>query len=174
MKKFIPFLLAAGLTLTACSEENDQATVVELDKPKQEQNEKVTDKKESVKKEEKKEEIVPFDKTAINNMLQLDPDDKQYNNGKFELKDGTLLNADYLMYVDTDVSKYASIIFYENQIASVLLDPSDKSKEEILEYFHLQDVYKDYTVNEFTKVIRIIVDERFDPDNISVLPSEWD
>ncbi|MGM9987617.1 MAG: hypothetical protein ACI35O_10360 [Bacillaceae bacterium] len=159
------------ILLSACSSGQSQETPKDTKETTVKVEKNVNKKKEPTVSEVK---VTPLSKKDIDKLLKRDPDETQYENEKFEFKDGTEISADYISYVNTPVSNYALITYLDNQIMSILLEPTDKSKEEVLEYFRLQNTYKEYKINDMTKAVRIIVDERFDKDNIKVYPNEWD
>lgn|GEM_PF-4411782 len=115
-------------------------------------------------------------KDEFNKRFKLDPYEKQYENGKFQLKDGSTVNADYLTYSESELFTYATAIFYQGKLVHLQVE-TDKSLEEILKGTEITTT-KDTKVETQswgdTFVHDITLDKIFDDSNIDVLPSEWD
>ena len=115
-------------------------------------------------------------KDEFNKRFKLDPNEKQYENGKFQLKDGSIINADYLVYGESNIFSSASTIFFQGKLVHLQVE-TDKSLEEILKGLGITTT-KDTKVEtkdwEDTFVHEITFDTTFLDSNIAVFPNEWD
>jgi len=109
-------------------------------------------------------------------MFKLDSEEKQYPNGKFQLKGGSIVNADFLMYGENDLFDYASAIFYQGKLVHLQVE-TNKPAEEVFEGLGITPT-KDVTVETKdwgeTLVHDITFDKTFNDSNIAVFPNEWD
>lgn len=104
-------------------------------------------------------------------MFKLDPEEKQYENGKFQLNDGTVVNADYLMYAENHLFAFGIAIFSEGNLAKIQLE-TDKSIEDITKGLGLNLNGGKVEQNKFG--YEIIFNETFHDSNIAKFPNEWD
>jgi hypothetical protein len=101
-----------------------------------------------------------------------DPDEKQYINGVFILKDGTTASADYISYIDGDIFDYASVIFYKGKLAHIQMETTAPI-EEIETAFGM--TFGDNVIIDPNYVgFEIIFDETFADENIHRFPFELD
>ncbi|MGZ0084601.1 hypothetical protein ACWNXI_03200 [Caldibacillus thermoamylovorans] len=137
--------------------------------------EKTADKEKQANTEQQTTNKTFLTKDEFNKMFKLDPNEKQYENGKFQLKDGSIINADYLVYGESNIFSSASAIFYQGKLVHLQVE-TDKSLEEILKGLGITTT-KDTKVETQnwgdTFVHDITFDKKFDISNIDVLPSEW-
>lgn len=97
----------------------------------------------------------------------------QYPNGKYQLKNGLIVNADSFNYEASDVFDYATVIFYEGKLVHLQVDTElsvDDSEKRLGISFHNATVepYKFGSGYEF------IFNEIFADENIAMFPNEWD
>jgi phage terminase small subunit len=115
-------------------------------------------------------------KDEFNKQFKLDSSEKQYENGKFQLKDGSTINADYLTYGESELFTYAIATFYQGKLVHLQVE-TDKSLEEIFKGLGITPT-KDIKVETQnwgdTFVHDITLDKTFDDSNIAVFPNEWD
>jgi hypothetical protein len=115
-------------------------------------------------------------KDKFNKLFKLDPNEKQYENGMFQLKDGSTINADYLTYGESELFTYATATFYQGKLVHLQVE-TDKSLEEILKGLGITTT-KDIKVETQnwgdTFVHDITLDKTFDDSNIAVFPNEQD
>jgi hypothetical protein len=115
-------------------------------------------------------------KDEFNKMFKLDPEEKQYPNGKFQLKDGSIVNADYLMYGENDLFSYAMTIFYQGKLVHLQVE-TNKPVEEVFKGLGITPT-KDVIVEtkDWGDVLihDITFDKTFEDSNIAVFPNEWD
>jgi urease accessory protein UreE len=113
-------------------------------------------------------------KDEFNKRFKLDSNEKQYENGKLQLKDGSIINADYLVYGESDIFSSASAIFYQGKLVHLQVE-TDKSLEEILKGLGITTT-KDTKVETQnwgdTFVHDITFDKTFDESNIAAFPNE--
>jgi hypothetical protein len=178
MKKWLGtlVLIFTLLLISACSSEGnssldnqDEIKPVEKDK---------TDSPEEPKEEIKDEEptVTPvkteITKDEFNKKFKLDPEEEQqYENGKFELADGSTVNADYLFYVGGETFTYAMTIFFEGKLADIQFE-TDKSQDEVAEALGIS--FENATVEENNYGFEVNFNDMFHDSNISVYPNEWD
>jgi 5'-3' exonuclease len=179
MKKWLGtfVLIFTLLLMSACSSEgsssNDEQDEI---KPvvKDEADSTVEPNEED--KEETEATVTPvkteITKDEFNQKFKLDPEEEQqYKNGKFELADGSTVNADYLFYVGGETFTYAMAIFFEGKLADIQFE-TDKSQEEVAEALGIS--FENATVEENNYGFEVNFDEQFHDSNISVYPNEWD
>jgi hypothetical protein len=106
-------------------------------------------------------------------MFKQIPEETQYPNGKFQLKDGSIVYADKLNFGKNYVFDYASVIFFEGKIAHMQVD-TDSSIEDI--DMGLGVSFENYTVEpyKFGSGYEVIFNDTFADDNLAVLPNEWE
>jgi hypothetical protein len=144
----------------------------------QEKEQETTDKQQQTKKNtEQQISNEPFLTTdEFNKRFKLDPNEKQYENGKFQLKNGSTINADYLTYGESELFTYATATFYQGKLVHLQVE-TDKSLEEIFKGLGITPT-KDIKVETQnwgdTFVHDITLDKTFDDSNIAVFPNEWD
>jgi hypothetical protein len=141
----------------------------------QEKQQKTPDKQQQTKKEtEQQTNNQSLTKDEFNKRFKLDPNEKQYENGKFQLKDGSTVNADYLTYGQSELFTYATATFYQGKLVHLQVE-TDKSLEEILKGLGITAT-KDTKVETKnwgdTFVHDITLDKTFDDSNIAVFPNE--
>ena len=183
MKKLL-LILMLGLILSACSnEESTNSTATNVTQESVE--EKVTtDEKETVdledeeviSAEENTDNSIPLTQEEFNQKYELDNEMDQYPNGKFELKDGTVINADDFSYLGGETFDYATAIFFDGQIAHLQLELKDGfSKEAVLNELEFNEGDVEYMPGKINNnIVEIVVDETFADENIKRFPSEWD
>lgn len=120
-------------------------------------------------------ELTPLTLDDFNNRYELDTEySEPFINGKFELKDGSIVYADWYFYLEGKTFDYATGIFIDGQLVEAQLELKDGvSKEDVLSELGLSKAV-DYELNENTNIVDVVIDERFDDANISRLPNEWD
>lgn len=138
----------------------------------------VVSKEDQPKEEEEEEEEEVVTKTEItkeefDSKYQLDPEETQYPNGKFELKDGTIVNADYMSYGESELFAYAMVTFYEGKLAEIQLE-TEASEEEIKAALGLTDFSEDTLVEPFDVGYEITFNPTFHESNVMWYPNEWD
>ncbi|WP_432199222.1 hypothetical protein [Anoxybacillus gonensis] len=142
----------------------------------QEKQQETTDKQQQTKKDTEQQPPTKtfLTKDEFNKRFKLDPNEKQYENGKFQLKDGSIINADYLVYGESNIFSSASTIFYQGKLVHLQVE-TDKSLEEILKGLGITTT-KDTKVETQnwgdTFVHDITLDKTFDESNIAVFPNE--
>lgn len=153
---------------------------IEETKPKVNKEEVVN--KLEVKTPDLEEEVKPVTTDSLEESLNVDefnrkfkqdPDENQYPEGKFQLKDGSIVNADNFNYSENNIFDYASVIFKDGELAHIQVD-TESSIEEIENGIGIP--FKDARVEEykFGGGYEIIFDETFADENIKVFPNEWD
>lgn len=139
--------------------------------------EKTPDKQQQTKKDTEQQSTTKtfLTKDEFNKRFKLDPNEKQYENGKFQLKDGSTINADYLTYSESELFTYATAIFYQGKLVHLQVE-TNKSLEEILKGLGITTT-KDTKVETQnwgdTFVHEITFDKKFLDSNIAVYPNEW-
>ncbi|WP_147370379.1 hypothetical protein [Lysinibacillus yapensis] len=184
----------SAMVLAACSNDADSSTnqeVVETEPTEAEETTVETKPTETTEpvvadpsKEETEEEtqvepkvieLKPLTLEDFNNRYELDTEfSEPFIDGKFELKDGTIVYADWYFYLEGETFEDASAAFIDGQLVDAQLTLKEGvTKEEVLTELGLsEDV--GYKVNEYTGVVDLVIDKRFDDANIQRLPSEWD
>lgn len=184
MKKALISIGFAALVLTACSESEETQEPAhvqsepEVEETKQEETVDVvkeTEEKAKEEVEEIKEETLPVKITLndFNAKYKQDDEETQYQNGKFQLRDGTVVTADYLMYSENDTFDYAIAVFHEGTLADIQIETSltDAKLEKSL---GVSFSGKNTVVKPYQFGYEITFDSKFDDDNIAVYPNEWD
>lgn len=189
-----------AVLLSACSSEEEskpkeeEKSIVEKEIKKQEievepieddiveepvKEEESDEEESSVVEPSKEEETQPVDvplKTTItvdefNAKFKLDEEEEQYPNGKFQLKDGTIVNADSYNYGESDLFDYAMAIFFEGKLAHLQLE----TKERVGYISKGLGVDLSNARLETNKIgYEIIFNETFSDQNIAIFPNEWD
>lgn len=161
--------------LTACAETSNttwteviETTVVRESTTTNSTEEQQPD-QESVKSSLKEVQEKEFD-----SKFTKDPEEKQYENGKYQLADGTILNANKFVYSDDEWFDYMTAIYYEGKLSHLQVE-STKQSEEVVQGIGLsKENYNEIKPSKFEGVFEVIIDERFVDENIAVLPNEWD
>ncbi|MGG3941515.1 hypothetical protein ABEV54_08770 [Peribacillus psychrosaccharolyticus] len=98
--------------------------------------------------------------------------EEKFPNGKYELKDGTIINADTFSYVSSDFFDYANVVFFDGKIAHMQIE-SKSSIEEIEQGIGVS--FEGARIEEFKfgTGYEIIFNEKFADENIAVYPNEW-
>lgn len=144
----------------------------------QEKQQETTDKRQQTKKDTEQQTTNKtfLTRDEFNKRFKLDSSEKQYENGKFQLKDGSTINADYLTYGESELFTYATATFYQGKLVHLQVE-TDKSLEEILKGLGITTT-KDTKVETQnwgdTFVHDITFDTTFLDSNIAVFPNEWD
>lgn len=167
MTNILKALCGIGMmvSLTACSDETTQepAKVVE----KTEAAPVVVEEQPKAKTSKTEITFAEFDKA-----FERDPEEKEYIDGPFILKDGTTKNADFISYVGGDLFEYASAIFYEGKLVHTQMETSATIDE--LEKglgITFDDSVK---VEPYLSGYEITWDETFADENIKLFPFELD
>jgi hypothetical protein len=181
VKKWISILISV-MVLVACSDAepstnkevtgngpaDTEPTEVSITEPSEET--------EVIEPETEVSELTPLTLEDFNNRYELDT---EYNEpiigGKFELKDGSIIYADWYFYLEGETFDYAIGTFMDGQLVQAQLELKDGvTKEDVLSELSLSKEV-DYELNdENTNIVDVVIDERFDDANISRLPNEWD
>ncbi|AZV43643.1 hypothetical protein BAOM_3034 [Peribacillus asahii] len=158
------------LLLQGC---NDSAEEVKSEDKQEVSQLESTKPKEKVEPSETKNLKNSLTIDEFNAMFKQDPEETQYPHGKFELKDGTIVNADYLMYGESSVFDYAMVTFYEDKLAKIQVD-TESNIEDIEKGLGVS--FKNAIVEpyKFGEGYEIIFNEIFTDENITRLPNEWD
>lgn len=120
-------------------------------------------------------ELTPLTLQDFNNRYELDSDySEPFIGGKFELKDGSIVYADWYFYLDGETFDYATGTFIDSQLVQAQLELKDGvTKEDVISELGLSKEV-DYELNEKTNIVDVVIDDRFNDANISRLPNEWD
>lgn len=175
-------LVLFSITIFGCSstenaeKESVSQPAVGIEENEQESNVVIVEDEEySAEEQEKSEAIKPITKQEFDSKFKRDPDEKQYENGKTELKDGTVLNVDEIVYSNGESFDYVITTFFEGNLVHMQVETS-KSTEEALNGLGLSE--NDYVrikpSPSMTGIFDVVFDERFADENIAVFPSEWD
>lgn len=108
----------------------------------------------------------------FNSMFKKKANETQYKDGKFELMDGTIVQADFYSYGVSALFEYATAVFYKEELASLQLVTTvgvNQIEEELGMNFE-EVALVEPTENGY----RIIFDSMFHDTNISVYPYEWE
>lgn len=108
----------------------------------------------------------------FNEMFEQDPEEEQFPNGKYELNNGTIINADTFSYVDSEVFDYANVVFFDGRIAHMQIE-GESSIEEIEKGIGVSLKAARIEEFKFGSGYEIIFNEKFADENIAVLPNEW-
>ncbi len=169
--KKLAVLCVTSLMLVACGNSNETQTS-SVDSQNEKESAIVEEGKTSTTTkpaEERKTSItfVDFDKKYAR-----DTESETYIDGLFMFKDGSRANADYIHYIGNGAFDYASAIFYKGKLVNLRVDTT-KSIEEVEKELGVT-FDENVIVEPIRPGFRIIYDEKFDIDNISRLPNEWD
>lgn len=192
MKKTFVYFGLATMLLSACGgntaevEEKEQTEpIVEVEKKAEKEVDKVEESKEST---EEATEVVeqPAEVTVVEEKLptrmtlsefnakfKQDPEETQYQNGKFQLKDGSVVNADYLSYSENDTFDYAIAIFYEGNLADIQIETS-LNEDELEKSLGVSFEGENTVVVPYKYGYEVTFDSRFNEGNIAIYPNEWD
>ena len=92
-----------------------------------------------------------------------------------ELKDGTIMYADWYFYLEGETFDYVSAKFVEGEVVQLQVDiKPGTTKEQVLKEFGLHEKEVTYDMSPCQIVVAIVVERTFDDANISRLPREWD
>jgi hypothetical protein len=96
----------------------------------------------------------------------------QYPNGKFQLLDGSMIHADFYSYGPSPIFEYATAIFYEGELASLLVETTVgiKQIESTLGMKFDELAMVEPTLYGF----QITLHSMFHDSNIAVYPFEWE
>ncbi|MCM3600615.1 hypothetical protein M3175_07720 [Robertmurraya korlensis] len=133
-------------------------------------------KKAIVNKEENVEKTATVSKTEITKeefeaKYQEDPEETQYPNGKFELADGSTVNADFISYDSSDLFDYATAIYSEGKLASIQFETT-AAIEEIEDALGMK--FEDGQIEQNRIGYEITLNDTFSEANIAVYPFEWE
>lgn len=178
-------LLAVGVLsigLAACSAEEAaepaEETAKEVAPPTTETEAVEEDAEEVVEPvEETSPEVAPL-ATEItyedfNGRFKQDVEETQYPNGKFQLSDGSTVNADYLFYAGNDVFDYAMAIFADGKLVDVMIE-TPLTMVELEKALGVSLLAENVSVDTYDYGYVLNFDERFHEDNIAIYPNEWD
>lgn len=191
MRKWFGAILLVISILSGCAEnqETDQSKELAQKEPKEKPAEEVkvevgktadANSAEEVVSETKEEETavepevkLPLEitKAIFDAKFSLDKDETQYNSGKFQLGDGTVVQADYLFYSDNEVFDYASAIFQEGVLVDIQVETA-ATVEELEKGLGVS--FSEASVNPYKFGYEINFDDAFAEGNISVYPNEWE
>lgn len=120
-------------------------------------------------------ELTPLTLEDFNNRYELDTEySEPVIGGKFELKDGSIVFADWYFYLVGETFNYATGTFIDGQLVKAQLELKDGIKKEaVLTELGLSEEVV-YDLNEKTNIVDVVIDKRFNDKNISRLPNEWD
>jgi hypothetical protein len=108
----------------------------------------------------------------FNSKFKQDPDENQFQEGKFELMDGSIVNADFFSYRKSAMFDYATAIFFEDELASLHLETT-LSIEEIESLLGMK--FEGIAIAEPNSLgYQITFHSMFHESNISVYPFEWE
>lgn len=176
----VTILLMASLLLQACSnketiKEEDSADINIHSKEAKGQTSADTSSETNTsptKTEQEAPSKTSLTKNEFNKMFKQDTEEKQYPNGKFQLKNGSIVHADYLMYGDSDVFEDATVIFYKNELAKIQFT-SKTTLEEAIEKLGLPVTNDSIIEQNKWGVCEIVINQDFHDGNIAVFPNEW-
>jgi hypothetical protein len=161
------------LVASACSsEETDGHTKEENKNSEVESNESEKNIEQKEEKKAEKETKSYINLEEFNSKYVKSTDEEQYPNGKFQLKDGSKVHADYYTYSENDLFYYASAIFHDGKLATVQFETeaTEKEIEDALGVKFGENVLVEQTGIGF----EITFNELFHESNIGVYPFEWE
>lgn len=171
----VVLLLTFTLAVIGCSSDGSvekepvSESVIEINEPKWSTNED-----DKGTEEIPETTTVPITKEDFDSRYKRDSEESQYENSKTELKDGTVLNVDEIVYSNDESFDYVIATFHEGNLVHLQVETS-KSKEESLNGLGLSE--NDYVrikpSPSMTGIFDVVIDERFADENIAVFPSEW-
>jgi hypothetical protein len=183
--RFLSIAIAIFLFMSfiaACSNSQENSTVNETHADPAVAEEKKTEEKPVKEKPKNSEEKSNspgktfLTKDEFNKMFNLDPEEKQYENGKFQLKDGSIIYADDLVYGESELFLYATATFYQGKLVHLQVE-TNKPAEEVFKGLGITPT-KDVIVEtkDWGDIIvhDITFDKTFEDSNITVFPNEWD
>lgn len=190
-KKYALGLLVTSLLIiaSACSsEESANNSIAEKEEPVQteEKENKSTqvnaEKNDTVEKkiievettevEESNKELMKSEITLeeFDEKFVKDAEEEQYPNGKFQLKDGTIAQADYFNYGENELFYYASAIFFDGKLAKIQLE-TEATQQEVEESLGVK--FGDKVLVEENRIgYEITFNETFHESNIKIYPFE--
>ncbi|MDK7669280.1 hypothetical protein [Cytobacillus oceanisediminis] len=191
MKKAMLYAGLSALILSACADKAEESPK-EVVKKEPEVEEKVSEPVEEVVEESAEVEKVEAEKVTeettetedaaatlpteitlndFNAKFTQDTEETQYPGGKFQLQDGTTVQADYLFYSENDVFDYALAIFHDGKLADIQIETSN-SLEELEEGLGVS--FSSASVKPYTYGYEVNFNDQFSEGNISIYPNEWD
>lgn len=174
MKKWLGtfVLICLLLLVSACSSEGS-STLDEQDEIKPVVKDE-GDSTEEPKEEDTETTVTPvkteITKDEFNQKFKFEAEEEQYENGKFELSDGSTVNADYFSYGENELFVYALATFFEGKLADIQFE-TDKSQDEVAEALGIS--FENANVEENNYGFEVNFNEQFHDSNISVYPNEW-
>ncbi|MEK5148385.1 hypothetical protein MKX53_15425 [Psychrobacillus sp. FSL K6-4615] len=169
------FILISAMVLAACSDSKPSISKEVTVDNEQTQVSEPSEEIEVIVPETEVSELTPLTLDDFNNRYELDTEySEPFINGKFELKDGSILYADWYFYLEGETFDYATGTFIDGQLVQAQLELKDGvTKDDMLSELGLSKEI-DYELNEKTNIVDVVIDEHFDDANISRLPNEWD
>lgn len=169
------------MVLVACSDAESSTSKEVTGKitfetePPEESITEQSEKNEVIEPKAEVSELTPLTLEDFNNLYELDTEySEPYIDGKFELKDGSIVYADWYFYLEGETFDYATGTFIDSQLVQAQLELKDGvTKEEVLSELGLSKEV-DYELNESTNIVDVVIDERFYDASINRLPNEWD
>jgi hypothetical protein len=128
---------------------------------------------------EKEEEVAVHSNVKLfitpeefHSLFKKNADEAQYPEGKFQLMDGTVVNADFFSYSHSSIFEYATAIFYEGELASLFVETTVgiKQIESTLGMKFEGIAMVEPTLNGY----QITFHSMFHDSNIAVYPFEWE
>ena len=171
------FILISAMVLAACSDSKPSISKVVTVDNKQTQvaeSSEEIDVIDVIEPVTEVSELTPLTLDDFNNRYELDTEySEPFINGKFELKDGSIVYADWYFYLEGETFDYATGTFIDGQLVEAQLELKDGvTKDDMLSELGLSEEV-DYELSEKTNIVDVVIDERFDDANISRLPNEW-
>lgn len=123
----------------------------------------------NIEKDSPSKKTVTFEE--FDSMFQQDPEEKQYFNGEFQLKNGSIVNADYLSYGESELFDYTMAIFYEGNLVEFQME-TDATVEEIENVLGIS--FEDAQVEKYRFGFEVTFNNMFHDTNISIYPFEWE
>ncbi|QUG43054.1 hypothetical protein KD050_07395 [Psychrobacillus sp. INOP01] len=169
------FILISAMVLAACSDSKPSISKEVTVDNKQTQVSESSEEIDVIEPVTEVSELTPLTLDDFNNRYELDTEySEPFINGKFELKDGSIVYADWYFYLEGETFDYATGTFIDGQLVQAQLELKDGvSNDDMLSELGLSKEI-DYELNKKTNIIDVVIDERFDDANISRLPNEWD
>jgi hypothetical protein len=169
--KYFWFVLTALFIIGLFVGEDEEQTKEPLQEVSTIVKEEPKPQKKEVEKEEKKETPTTITLNEFNQTFKQDQNENQYPNGQFQLKDGSNVQADYLMYRENELFEFASAVFYEGKLVNLSVE-TDKTWEEIEEGIGIS--FKTASVTPTLAGWNINFMLKFYKDNIAKYPNEWE
>ena len=167
-------LVACSDTESTTSKEVTGKITFEIEPPEELITEQ-SKKEEVIESKAEVSELTPLTLEDFNYLYELDTEySEPYIDGKFELKDGSIVYAEWYFYLEGETFDYATGTFIDSQLVQAQLELKDGvTKEDVLSELGLSKEV-DYELNESTNIVDVVIDERFHDASISRLPNEWD